>query len=533
MRSFALLLKIQLLGLFGINKMLHADPKKAKRLLALGALAVVSIAAVAVVYSGGVAFGLAQIGLAETIPLVAILVGSVVGAVPVFMKANGMLFSFKDYDLVLSLPVPLLSVILSRIASLYAMGAAIGVLVMVPAFVVYAGAVSMSASAVACMVVSALLAPLAPMAVAIVLAALIAAVSARFRRANILTVVLSVAVTVAIVAGSFSLSGYQGDMAALSALGAQLTEEVAAFYPPAAWASAGIVQGDLLLFAAFVVLSLAAAFVVLAVLSRLFVPVNELLQSARPRGAFSFDAAETKQGKGGMRTSAPFKALLKKEARMLVATPIYFMNTCIGYILVLVAGVAALAAKAMGVLDLTALPPELLLMVGSFLPWGIAFGIGISSTTAPSISLEGSAHWLMQTAPVPTRLVLGAKAALNLLMAVPAIVISGVLLALAFPSDAMSTAALFVVPLALALFATFVGLALDARNPRFDWTTVYEPVKRGLPVFGVVMGGMVLVALGMAATALFGIGAALAYAVVIGAFSLALFRATLKRGLPA
>ena len=39
MKPFILLLKIQLLGLFGINKTLHADPAKAKRTLALAALA--------------------------------------------------------------------------------------------------------------------------------------------------------------------------------------------------------------------------------------------------------------------------------------------------------------------------------------------------------------------------------------------------------------------------------------------------------------------------------------------------------------
>ena len=44
MKPFILLLKIQLLGLFGINKTLHADPAKAKRTLALAALASSSLA---------------------------------------------------------------------------------------------------------------------------------------------------------------------------------------------------------------------------------------------------------------------------------------------------------------------------------------------------------------------------------------------------------------------------------------------------------------------------------------------------------
>ena len=129
MRSFILLLKIQLLGLFGINKALHANAAKAKRTLALAALVVVAIVAVVALYSVGVSEGMAQLGMVEAIPLVAVLVGAVAGAVAAFLKTNGVLFAFKDYDLVMSLPVPTLSVVLSRIASLYAMSVVFGLLV--------------------------------------------------------------------------------------------------------------------------------------------------------------------------------------------------------------------------------------------------------------------------------------------------------------------------------------------------------------------------------------------------------------------
>ena len=133
MKPFILLLKIQLLGLFGINKTLHADPAKAKRTLARAALVVAAVVLFASAYSAGVAQGLVQIGLAEAVPLVAVLVGAIAGAVAAFLKTNGVLFGFKDYDLVMSLPVPTSSVVLSRIASLYAMSLLFGVLVMVPA----------------------------------------------------------------------------------------------------------------------------------------------------------------------------------------------------------------------------------------------------------------------------------------------------------------------------------------------------------------------------------------------------------------
>lgn len=168
MKPFILLLKIQLLGLFGINKTLHADPAKAKRTLALAALVVAAVVLFASAYSAGVAQGLVQIGLAEAVPLVAVLVGAIAGAVAAFLKTNGVLFGFKDYDLVMSLPVPTSSVVLSRIASLYAMSLLFGVLVMVPAFAVYASAAGVSAVGVACMALSIVLAPLLPLAAAVV-----------------------------------------------------------------------------------------------------------------------------------------------------------------------------------------------------------------------------------------------------------------------------------------------------------------------------------------------------------------------------
>ena len=87
MRSFVLLLKIQLLGLFGIDQeTLHADPAKARRTLALAALAVAAIVLFAAcVLLSGVAQALVEIGLPEAVLLVAVLVGAVAGAVAAFL----------------------------------------------------------------------------------------------------------------------------------------------------------------------------------------------------------------------------------------------------------------------------------------------------------------------------------------------------------------------------------------------------------------------------------------------------------------
>ncbi len=102
-------------------------------------------------------------------------------------------------------------------------------------------------------------------------------------------------------------------------------------------------------------MNLVAAGAVLALVVRLFVPVNSLLMSSRPRGTFSFDG----KGAAAAKAGSPLRALMAKEARLLVATPIYFMNACIGYVLVLVAAIAVAAGTLTGALSLDLLPPEL------------------------------------------------------------------------------------------------------------------------------------------------------------------------------
>ena len=342
-------------------------------------------------------------------------------------------------------------------------------------------------------------------------------------------IVLTLAATLIAVFGSLAFSSQADDMAAMTALGTELVAQLAAAFPPAAWATAGIVEGDLEQFLAFAAVNLVAACAVLALVVRLFVPVNSMLMSSRPRGTFSFDG----KGAAAAKAGSPLRALMAKEVRLLVATPIYFMNACIGYVLVLVAAIAVAAGTLTGALSLDLLPPELAPVIGLVLPWGLAFFCSISSTTAASVSLEGSSRWLMLTAPVPPSTVLWSKAAVNLAIGLPFLLVSAVLVAVSLPLDALSVAALFAVPSASCLLATSLGLAMDARRPRYDWTTVYEPVKRGMPVFVVVFAGMGLVAVGMAAALFLGQAGSLLAACAVAAVSAALYRSTAKRGLSA
>lgn len=513
MSKLKLLLKIQILGLFGINKAFHNDRAKAARSIAIFALAALAIGALCIGYSIGAAFGLAQFGLARDIPFVAVLVGSLAGAVAAFLKANGVLFGFRDYDIVMSLPVKTSAVVLSRLAALYAVSLVFGAVAMLPAFGVYASFEGVAFGSVIMMAASVFLAPLLPMTVAILLAVGISAVSARMRHANIVTVVLSIAAVLAIVIVPNAMVGSAGnDDAALAALVAEQLVAMAAFLPFVAWASTGIVSGDVVAFVLFAAVSVVPAVLAVALVSNRFAAINTLLMASRPNGSFSFAEREKVRAP---KARSPFAALVAKEGARLVSTPIYLMNACIGYVLVLVAGIAAAVASALGLLPAELSGGETGALIGAFLPWAMAFFIGISTTAAASVSLEGKSRWLMYTAPVGARTVLGAKAALSLLVALPVVAVSGVLLAVAFGVGVVAGVLCVVVPAAVAVFVTVLGLAIDARRPRFDWKSEYEPVKRSVAVMVTMLSGFVVVIAGVLATAVTGAIGGIMLAVVL------------------
>lgn len=507
MKHLILLLKIQFLGLFNLNRHLQTDKRKAASSVALVAVVAAVIGAAVCAYMAFIAQSLAAMGAARSIPLLGAVLVSVAVVVTTFMKANGTLFALSDYDEIMSLPVKVPVVVLSRLIPLYALNVLFSALVLIPMMAVYGQACPFPPSAVACTAVAVVLIPAIPSATAVILAAVAAFASARMRHANAVMSCVLMVLLVALVIGVMGVTSSPGTEADLAAMDASTMDALGAAYPPALWAAAGMAGEAIGPFALFAGLSAVVGAFMVAALARLFQPVNQRLASARVRAE---DAAM--QDVRTLRVCSPFAALLAKEARMLLNTPIYFMNACAGFALALVASVAVAAASALGHDLLSAVPAELRGTVALFIPWVLAFMVGMMTTTPASVSLEGRCRWLMLTAPVPVRTTLGAKLALGLATGVPVAVVSGILLAWGLGIDGLQAAALVLCGVAAVAFSASLGLMMDVRYPRFDWTSPYEPVKRGASVFTSVLGAVAYVVLGCAATASAGVWGTVAMA---------------------
>ncbi len=303
---------------------------------------------------------------------------------------------------------------------------------------------------------------------------------------------------------SFGFSSAPDGDNALLMVDGQIFDALGGIYPPAAWAASGITAGDTSAFFAFVVLSVFLAIVAIFVLSRIFVPVNQRLMAIRSRPS----SATSRGGRARIvKQRSPLYAFMAKEMRLLISTPIYFLNSCMGYALALAICALAAIATVMGSSPASMLPAEFSPVIALFIPWLLALIVGMTSPTSA---------WLMFTAPASTRVTLGAKLVLTLVLIVPTSLICATLLAFAFGFGIAEALIIALCSLSAGGLSATLGLALDAHRPNFSWTSPYEPVKRGLPVMVSILLSMIFVIVGMVATIFLGqIGELLVIAVGI------------------
>ena len=314
----ALLLKIQLLQTLPLNRLRYShDPKERSRALLMG-ISVGLVGLVLIFYSLLFAAGCVMAGLAGVIPPLVITASSLLTLATTLIKSNGLLFGFKDYDLLLSLPVRSRDVIASRLIALYLLDLAPTVVFAAPASVVYGMAVGAGIVTWILLFFSLLLAPLLPLVIGAFLSGLIALLTARLRRRSVLTSVLSLAAMMLFMAGAFAIPQMEG--ADLSALAEQMSAMISRIYPPAAL-FAQAAEGNVLSFLLLVLVSLGAAALFVLLFAKVFSWLNSALSARRSSGHFRL---------GAQRAASPLRALYLKELKRFVSCPVYLMNCGVG-----------------------------------------------------------------------------------------------------------------------------------------------------------------------------------------------------------
>ena len=375
-------------------------------------------------------------------------------------------YAAKDNDTLLSLPIPVGYIILVRLLGVYLMGLMYSAVVYVPGMIVFflAGRPGVPGGLGA--VGLGILISLIVLALSCLLGWAVAKVNSKLKNKSLITVILSLLFFAVYYYVYFKATE---SIQILLANGTTIGEKIRnSAYPLYVIGRAG--AGDLGALGLTALVVLALLFLTYRLMSRGFLALAAGGRQG-PKAVYREKAA---------RLQGPDRALLGRELRHFLASPMYMLNCGLGSLLLLIAA-GALAVKgtdlvsALAALGLDHLAPLIFCAAVSFLS-------AMDMYTAPSVSLEGKTLWLAQTLPLDAWQVLRAKLRFHMLLTgIPALVCSLVGIAI-IPMTPGLMAGLVLLPQAMLLMAGCVGLALNLKNPDLKWTSETAPIKQGTPV---------------------------------------------------
>lgn len=463
--NVAVLTKMQLAGLFGINRMLHVGSSKKRKRAGLLVLAIIGGVFAAGVLSALTSYSMTVAGFANALPAIVLMIYTMLALMLTFLKSSGVLAGGHDYDLVMSLPVSPTQVVFSRVIPVYLTNVLFCGIVMVPAALVLSAQGGATFFGTGLLVLTAFVVPLFPMTLALTAGTLVALASARAKRNNALSLGLSTLLVLGLVAVAAGFNHISGEE--LTTAANVLANSFVALWPPADFVVRSA-AGDVGAFCLFRALPIAAFDVFIALASHFYRSINN---------AHSCQAASKLRSKD-LRTATPFEALYRREFSRYFSCTIYALNSTIGVVLLLVVS-ALLAFVNADMLAAYSDTLDVRSLLQTTLPLLVAVFVSMTCTTSASLSLEGKSRWIMQSLPVRSIEIYNAKIAVNLSVIAPFALVSIGLLAWNLRVTGWSLPLLMAIPAVYACFISVLGMCMNIVFPRYDWPSEYYAVKGG------------------------------------------------------
>ncbi|MEG1789558.1 MAG: hypothetical protein RR230_02755 [Oscillospiraceae bacterium] len=447
------------------NKKKHGIGSK----ILIGLLALYLLGCFAVMFGGlfhsickpfvGGGFGWLYFAMAGIMAFALCFIGSV-------FTAQQQLFSAKDNDILLAMPIPPAYILGSRMLMLLILNYLFEIMVMAPAGVVYCVNYAPSLRGVLVFIVCLLLLPLLVMTFSCLFGWLLAIVTDRVRNKSMVTTLCSL---IFLGAYFYAFSNMNKYLAGLVQNGAQIAEAVkSALYP--AWAfGAAVAEGNLAALLGWICCCILPMTLVYIILSRSFISVTTTRRGA---AKLKYRERELKVGSGS-------SALLGRELRHFASNGMYIMNAALGSVFTLAAAVFLVIYREKVMTMGTMLLGENLAAGGAAM---LCLMASTNLISAPSVSLEGKSLWVIQSLPVSGGSVLMAKVKSHIVIAAPPVLITAIAAIFILRPAPLGVAALLLAPIAMTAFCAFLGVVVNMHFPRFDYINETAAVKQSMSV---------------------------------------------------
>ncbi len=398
-------------------------------------------------------------------------------------RVGGTLFNFKDYDLLMSIPIKRSIVILSKIVMLYIVSLIYTFILMIPSLIAYVTNTSVTGQFYIFYFITLFIIPLVPLVISSVIGTLITAISSRFNKKNIVNYIFTILLFIGAMYLSFSLENVGSvDMANIGKSMVNMFNKV---YPLTNMYVNIIKEGNILSLLMFILIPVVLFYIFIYFTNKYYIKINSNLKSFKKKNNYVLI---------NKKSNSQLIALYKKEIKRYFSSVVYFTNTAMGSLMVTF-GMIALLLFGKDKLAVFLSIPELANYITVLSPLIISSFVMFNISTHSSISIEGKNLWIIKSIPVDTKKIFLSKIMVNLTVLIPTILVNSTILSIYLKPNALTIILMYITPLIYALFISILGLIINMHFPIFDWTSEVKVIKQSLASFLTLMIGLVFAVL--------------------------------------
>lgn len=484
------LLKKQMLE---INRSFFYDARKGRNRTKAGTILYIAFYILLMVGYLGTLFGFLAHTLAT--PLVGVGMGwlyfLIMGGIAVVLGIFGSVFSTysslymsKDNDLLLSMPIPISYILISRLMGVFLTGLMYSAVVLIPTIIMYIIAAPLSVGNIVGPLVFSIDVVFLVFILSVALGWVVAKISAKMKNKSLMTTIIALMAIGLYYVVYFKLfNSIQTFIGNLQSADIEIKGAMSILYNIGLAGCGKIVP--MLAVTAAVALVLVGVYVLL---SKTFIKIVTTKTGV----------AKIKYKEGKAKQRGIGKALLFKELKHITSSSTIMLNCLLSCLLMTILAVMLFIR---GNVIYTAIETSIPVILGPlpiYLFGATATLAAMVYITAFSVSLEGSSIWILKTLPVSTSRILSIKKWTNVIFSAPFSLLVVLSASVVLHINALQA----VIVACLTVMTSFIqadfGLFLDLRRPNLRWTNENALVKNGLNPFldmllGWILAGLIIV----------------------------------------
>ena len=388
------------------------------------------------------------------------------------------LYLAKDNELLLSMPIPVKTLITARLINVYLMGTMYSATVLIPALIVGWIVNGVTAANVICGIMLYFIVTGIVLLLSCLLGWVVAKISVKLKNRSFITVIISLL----FIAGYYFFYFKANDIIQDIIRKADVYGNKIKGSAYVLYLFGRIGEGEWIACAVFLAIVIVCAALIWIVISRSFIKI----------ATASGKVTKKKYTEKTVRAKSAFGALFGKELARFTSSPNYMLNCGLSILLIPATGVFFLVKGGDFCKAVNSLLPSRPDLAAIALCAMASLLVTMNNMAAPSVSLEGKNIWIAQSLPVNARLILRAKAALQFVLTAVPVLFTGICFMIILDSPITVRVLVLLFSLIFTLFMSLFDTMLSIKFPFLDWTNENSPMKQSACVMLSMFGGWIL-----------------------------------------